>query len=86
MAAAMADPPCVYNADIKARELKCPGFLYPIKFKHNSKSFLIERGKIFDYPSKKKDDPVKIFEFIPSKYYRDNPHSQEAFYSALHMY
>ena len=75
--------PCVYNADIKARELNCPGFLYPIKFKHNSKSFLIVRGKIFDYPSKKKDDAVKIIEFIPSKYYRDNPPAQEAFYAAM---
>jgi hypothetical protein len=75
--------PCVYNADIKVRELNCPGFLYPIKFKHNSKSFLIVRGKIFDYPSKKKDDAVKILEFIPSKYYRDNPPAQEAFYAAM---
>ena len=75
--------PCVYNADIKARELNCPGFLYPIKFKHNSKSFLIVRGKVFDYPSKKKDDAVKILEFIPSKYYRDNPPAQEAFYAAM---
>ena len=56
--------PCVYNADINARELNHAGFLYPIKFKHNRKSFLIVRGKIFDYPSKKKDDAVKILEFI----------------------
>lgn len=75
--------PCVYNADIKARELNCPGFLYPIKFKHNSKSFLIVRGKIFDYPSKKKDDAVKILEFIPSKYYQSNQPAEDAFYSAM---
>ena len=74
--------PCVYNADIDPEELNCPGFLYPIKFKHNSKSFLIVRGKIFDYPSKKKDDPVKISEFVPSKYYQD-PSAQEAFYAAM---
>jgi hypothetical protein len=75
--------PCVYNADINAGELNCPGFLYPIKFKHNRKSFLIVRGKIFDYPSKKKDDAVKILEFVPSRFYQDNQPAQEAFYSAM---
>lgn len=75
--------PCIYNAAIKSSDLNCPGFLYPIKFKYNRKSFLIVRGKIFDYPSNKKDDPVKILEFIPSRYYKDNLPAQEAFYSAV---
>lgn len=74
---------CEYNADIKARELNHAGFLYPIKFKYNSKSFLIVRGKIFDYPSKKKDDAVKILEFLPSRYYRDNQPAEDAFYAAM---
>ena len=73
---------CVYNADIKAKELNHAGFLYPIKFKHNSKSFLIVRGKVFDYPSKKKDDAVKVLEFVPSRYYQDNPRAEDAFYAA----
>jgi hypothetical protein len=73
---------CVYNADIKARELNHAGFLYPIKFNHNGKSFLIVRGKVFDYPSKKKDDAVKILEFLPSRYYQTTPRAEDAFYAA----
>ena len=41
------------------------------------------RGKVFDYPSKKKDDAVKVLEFVPSRYYQDNPRAEDAFYNAM---
>lgn len=72
-AVVVADPQCVYNADIASEELTYPGFL-PVTFKYKIKSFLIVQGNFFDYPSKRK--------FVPSKYYRDQS-DQDAFYSAM---
>lgn len=73
-AVVVADPQCVYNADIASEELTYPGFL-PVTFNYKSKSFLIVQGKFFDYPLKRK--------FVPSKYYRDQSGDQDAFYSAM---
>ena len=90
--AAAADP-CVYNRAIKVsdKELNHPGFLYPVNplkeitFTHNHKSFLVVNGQIFDHPSNPRGAAaVKILEFVPSRYYRDNQRAEDAFYAAMH--
>jgi hypothetical protein len=88
---AVAVDPCVYNKDIKAKELNHPGFLYPVNplkeitFTHNHKSFLVVNGQIFDHHSNPRDAAaVTTSEFVPSRYYRGNQRTQDAFYAAMH--